>query len=93
VKGKGTKRKGKKEKKGPKRPLSAYMFFCQQKRQEAKEVWPFALSRRFGRETRACVCASADRVVALCGVMSAGQPDRELRAVGQNPRRSVAGVG
>lgn len=34
----GSKRKGKKEKKGPKRPLSAYMYFCHDKRKEVAEA-------------------------------------------------------
>jgi len=42
-KGKGTKRKGKEKKKqGPKRPLSAYMFFCQAMRPDVKKDNPNA---------------------------------------------------
>jgi len=42
-KGKGTKRKGKEKKKqGPKRPLSAYMFFCQAMRPDVKRDNPTA---------------------------------------------------
>jgi len=48
-KGKGTKRKAKKEKKGPKRALSAYMFFCKAKRSDTKESNPKASFAEIGK--------------------------------------------
>lgn len=44
----GTKRKAKKERTGPKRPLSAYMHYCQDKRAETKEANPKATFSELG---------------------------------------------
>lgn len=49
-KGKGTKRKGKKDANKPKRPLSAYMFFCQAKRAETKAANPNMTFSELGKE-------------------------------------------
>lgn len=47
----GTKRKGKKEKKaGPKRPLSAYMYFCSDKRAETKAQNPTMTFSELGKK-------------------------------------------